>query len=107
MADRIMRMSKDELMKCLRYLHTIVPSLEHLAAAPLPREAYETQLAQFVDEWGVLPRLAEIRSVLVRSLSESELLELASLPAWTPPRMATAKPARRAARRARTAHAAR
>lgn len=97
-------MSRDELLKCLRYLHTIVPSLEHLAAeaGAMSRADYEQQLAEFVDEWGVAPKLSEIRSALVRSLSEEELLELATLPAWAPParpHRATRKP--RPAQRAR------
>lgn len=80
-------MTRDELLKCLRYLHTIVPSLEHLAAeaGTMSRADYGRQVAEFVEEWGVAPKLSEIRSALVRSLSEEELLELATLPSWTPP----------------------
>jgi len=100
-------MSRDELLKCLRYLHSIVPSLEHLAAesGSMSRDEYAKQVAEFVEEWGVTPKLSEIRSALVRSLSEEELLELATLPSWRPsapqrPRRATraSRPAQRARR---------
>lgn len=83
---------RDQIIAALRTLEQIVPSLARLGSVSDRQEA-ATLLSQFVDDWSVGPKLAQIRTCLSEPFEYDELEKLmADVPTWTlgarkPPRV--------------------
>jgi hypothetical protein len=77
-------LSGEQLARCLAYLQAIVPSLEQLGTESTheSRARYAEDLAQFVETWGVMPKLQEVRSLLLQLASEEQLKSLEGPAVW-------------------------
>src|SRR5262249_36235037 len=84
-AARSLRISREALLRCLYHLEILVPSLDRVGSCghDLPKEVHNQITSDFVHEWSVGVRLAEIRRLLSLLLPYDELERLfGELPVW-------------------------
>src|SRR4051794_33258919 len=74
MPDSNLRLTRDELLECLCYLNSIVPSFDRLGSceAAVGPEQSRLLLSEFVDRWDVARKLARIRRLLSEPLSNDD-----------------------------------
>ena len=93
MTDEV-RLKRNEVVRALRILESIVPSLDRLgsAAAGMTKEEYDRASSEYLDDWDVTRRLAAIRRILSEPFSDEvgdggadEIeRELDGTPCWSP-----------------------
>jgi hypothetical protein len=86
MSDENVSLSRGDLIRCLEFLNSIVPSLDRIgsASAGMERDDYCRLLTEYVETWGVAPKLAYVRRVLSEPLSYDELESLfENVPVWS------------------------
>ena len=77
MADKI-AVDRDTLLRALEHLEVIVPSLDRIgsAGAEVSEDEHRRMLSDFMWEWGVGRRLAEVRRLLSDLFDYDELEHL-------------------------------
>jgi len=85
MAGKIV-MDRDACVDALRELDVVVVSLDRIGSISneCSDDEFRKLIADFVVDWSVGPRLAQVRRVLSALLSEEELDSLVDVEAWTP-----------------------
>jgi hypothetical protein len=60
------RISRGDALRALRHLEMIVLSLDRIGSASvdMTKEEYDTASSEFLDDWGVTEKLAEVREIL-------------------------------------------
>lgn len=60
------RLKREDAVRALRYLEMIVVSLDRLgsASAGMTKEEFDRASSEFLDDWDVARRLAEVRRIL-------------------------------------------
>jgi len=85
-AGRI-ELDRDALVEALRHLEVIVPSLDRIgsSAAEMTDEEYRRVISDFVRNWHVGRRLAEVRRALSQAFEDDELERLfGEVETWAP-----------------------
>lgn len=77
MAERVM-LDRDALITALKFLDAIVPSLDRIgsSASMMSEEEYKQVLSDFVHDWDVGRKLAEVRKTLAGAFGDDELEHL-------------------------------
>lgn len=86
MAGRV-TLDRDALVEALRHLDVIVPSLDRIgsAAATMSEEEYQRILSDFMHDWDVARKLAEVRRTLSDAFGDDELEHLfEEIEIWQP-----------------------
>jgi hypothetical protein len=68
-------LDRDALLEALRHLQVIVPSLDRIgsSAATMSEEEYRQVLSDFMHDWDVGRKLAEVRRTLSHAFDDDEL----------------------------------
>lgn len=95
------RIKREDALRALRHLEMIVLSLDHIGSAStnMSKEEYDRVSSEFLDDWDVARRLADVRRILSEQFPDEpgddgtdELeRELEGTPHWKP--LATRPPA--------------
>jgi hypothetical protein len=77
MAGRV-TLDRDALIKALMHLEVIVPSLDRIgsSAAIMSEEEYQKALSEFIQDWDVGPKLAEVRRILSEPFGDDDLEQI-------------------------------
>jgi hypothetical protein len=80
MSERVqlINVERDGLIKALRHLEVIVPSLARIGSfiRDVPDEEQHRVLAEFLLDWSIGPRLADVRELLSNAFDYEELERL-------------------------------
>ncbi len=79
-------LDRDAAVKALRHLEEIVPSLDRMGSlgSEISEDEHARILSSFFDDWGVGPKLAEVRRILSDAFDYDELeILFADVDTWT------------------------
>ena len=85
MSEKV-QLGRASLIEALAHLEVIVPSLDHIGSfmRELPIEEQHRVLSEFIIDWTVGPRLAQVRHLLSEPLEYDELVKLfGDVEIWT------------------------
>ena len=74
MSDKV-EMDRESLLEALGHLQVIVPSLDRIgsSAASMSEEEHRQALVDFLNDWSVGRRLADVRRILSEAFDDDEL----------------------------------